>query len=468
MTKRQIKNLLSHYTLAPLLGLFIVAWLLSGIVMLFVPFPELEDLEKELFSLPIRSEELRNFAPKLGTTKSLTITKQLGAISSNRKPIQLSIEKVDARIRAFFKSYDVTYLGQSYNDQWTVHGRYNQHRPLLTWQIHDENERVIYVSSYNGQIVQDTTQHERIWNYVGAVLHWIYATPIREKRDFWVYLVNLLTLAAWWMTALGFLRGWKLLRIRRRYRKKKISPFWNSLKYHHIMGVFFGFFIMTWLFSGFLSMSPFAFMAEPQITATERTALVGGKWKASDVTQVRHLIEEYKNEIDRLKPWKVIFRISLGAPIIEIFSKNGRQIFSAESFSARDSVTVLEELHLGLDAKVDLIQHYDISYSSARLPLPVFRIQLQDAEETWYEVDARTGVIVQKSHWYSRLDHWLFKGLHTFDFGHNKQWDWLRKLIIVVISMLSLGLIGAGFYSFGLKAMKKISLAKSAFLPRKS
>jgi hypothetical protein len=39
--------------------------------------------------------------------------------------------------------------------------------------IDDAEGTVLYVSSTTGQVVRDTTRSERIWNWLGANLHWI-------------------------------------------------------------------------------------------------------------------------------------------------------------------------------------------------------------------------------------------------------------------------------------------------------
>ena len=451
----RLKKIFSHFTLAPLLGIFVFAWLVSGVVMLFVSFPKLRVAEKAMFSKPILASELKLIQPEFETRKSLTITKQLGSIYTDKSLAQIDSQDIDKRLKIFFAGYDVSFLGSVINDQWTVHGRFDKHRPLLAWKIHDEHQRIIYISSTNGQIVQDTTRHERIWNYFGAILHWIYLTPVRENRGTWVYVVNAFTLAALWMTGLGFVRGWKILRIRKRYRNKKISPFWNSLKYHHVLGVAFGFFLLTWLFSGFLSMSPFAFMDSPQISDQEKIALAVDKWTPEKNLRLQRLLESHEEEINDTKPWKVVYRLSLGKPLIELFSVHGRKTIAEEDFSASKSIEIIRGLHPGVESDVETIPEHDLNGSNHEFPNSGFRIQIKDSVETWYEVDGKTGLIVRKSHLYSRIDSRLFKALHTFDFGQHQKWDWLRKLAIILVSLFSAGLVGVGFYSYGKRIINK-------------
>ncbi len=77
--------------------------------------------------------------------------------------------------------------------------------------------------------------------------------------------------------------------------------------------------------------------------------------------------------------------------------------------------------------------YYDISGSR---PLPVLRVRYDDPQQTWLYLDPGRGGIVQKSERVSRLQRWLYRGLHSLDFPflyfHRPLWD-------VVVIVLSLG-----------------------------
>lgn len=71
------------------------------------------------------------------------------------------------------------------SDQWTVTGAYNQHRPLYLFRADDDNQTEWYLSSSNGEVVLVTTGSERFWNYLGAVVHWLYPTVLRQHPALW-------------------------------------------------------------------------------------------------------------------------------------------------------------------------------------------------------------------------------------------------------------------------------------------
>jgi hypothetical protein len=70
------------------------------------------------------------------------------------------------------------------------------------------------------------------------------------------------------------------------------------------------------------------------------------------------------------------------------------------------------------------------------LSLPVLRVRYNDPQQTWLYLDPRRGAIVRKEERLTRINRWIYHGLHSFDFPflyyHRPLWD------IVVIG-LSLG-----------------------------
>jgi hypothetical protein len=50
------------------------------------------------------------------------------------------------------------------------------------------------------------------------------------------------------------------------------------------------------------------------------------------------------------------------------------------------------------------------------LPLPVIFVQLNDSERSMYYVDPKTAQIVVGYNSHSRLNRWLYHGLHSLDF----------------------------------------------------
>src|SRR6185503_19603692 len=88
--------------------------------------------------------------------------------------------------------------------------------------------------------------HARFWNWLGAIPHWIYFTPLRANPPLWRQVVL-------WASAPGILLAvtgiWiGILRLRTQYRG------WKN--WHQWSGIIGGLFLLTWIFSGWLSVNP--------------------------------------------------------------------------------------------------------------------------------------------------------------------------------------------------------------------
>ena len=85
-----------------------------------------------------------------------------------------------------------------------------------------------------------------------------------------------------------------------------------------------------------------------------------------------------------------------------------------------------------------MLEQYDSYYydRAGELPLPVLRVRFADAQGTWLYIDPRRGSVARVEARLSRVNRWLYHGLHSLDFPflyrRRPLWD------IVVIS-LSLG-----------------------------
>ena len=69
-------------------------------------------------------------------------------------------------------------------------------------------------------------------------------------------------------------------------------------------------------------------------------------------------------------------------------------------------------------------------------PLPVIRVRFADPLETWPYIDPAGLRVAGSVHRYSRLERWLFNGLHSLDFAF---WYDRRPLWDIGLIALSLG-----------------------------
>ena len=131
-------------------------------------------------------------------------------------------------------------------DQWTVAGDFDSDRPLKHIALHDAAGTEIYLSSTSGKVVLTTTRNERLLNYVGSVAHWLYPTALRHHTKAWNSLMWWLSLLATIGAALGTFIGMVRLGTGLAYH--------GLQRWHHISGLIVAPFLLSWIFSGFLSM----------------------------------------------------------------------------------------------------------------------------------------------------------------------------------------------------------------------
>jgi hypothetical protein len=199
--------------------LLFAMWFASGIVMHFVPFPA-------------RSEAGRVGGSAVGGDRE--IHSEQGA---------LRIAAAHARSLGLDPSRTTVTLID--DDQWTVAGDFDSDRPLYRIAVNDVAGTEIYVSSTKGDVVLFTTRSMRLANYFGSIAHWIYPTVLRRHGKAWSALMWWLSLVATFGASIGVIIGIVRLGAATVYR--------GLLRAHHTFGLIFAPFILSWIFSGFLS-----------------------------------------------------------------------------------------------------------------------------------------------------------------------------------------------------------------------
>ncbi len=329
---------------------------------------------------------------------------------------------------------------------------------------------VLYVSDRTAEVVMETTATSRFWGTSGAVFHWLYFTPLRSHSTLWYQLVVWASAAGCVLTLSGLAVG--VIRLTRRRR----SPYSGIMRWHHYSGLVFGAAAFTWVLSGALSMDPFGWHAGRTTSPGQHAAVAGGGLRLDDfdLTSIRTSLESLPGEF----PAREVEFLSFDeAPLLLAYRPpfpsdddryrgasygGGPSEFLATVQPFEHRLTVLgsgethrfdrDELLAAAtaampDAEVVAVHElteYDAYYGDRRhrrAPLPVLRLRFDDAERTWLYLDPALGRIVHREQRRSRVDRWLYRGLHRLDFPgfyHRRPlWD------VVVIVLLLGGLFSA-------------------------
>lgn len=469
---------LIHRWLGVAICLPVALWFATGMVMMYVGFPELSERERYA-GLPTLEPGTISHSPAtlISTVAADARIETLRLTSTGHRPLYLlklddgawrgqyadsgelvqdfSVESAVLAARHFRDNANPGRVTPPVStqlldmDQWTVSSALDDYRPLHRISMNDEAGTQLYVSARTGQVVRDTTKKERIWNWLGANLHWIYPFQLRKHVSLWRDVVITLALTGLFTILSGAIIGFIQLRIRRRRERQSFSPYRGITKYHHLLGLLGLIFLTTFMFSGLMSMGPwgifkprsnFSDQMERYLTDenSSRSALV-----YAGVSDLRHLLsqKEYRGTKE------IVWRWIGGESYITLHQGPTHKSYR---LAAGDNETLADKIQQGLgrlipDSNISNQQQlsdYDVYYYSHhdRLrPLPVLRTRYSDPESTWFHIDTTTGQLLERLTAKTRVERWLFNGLHSLDFplllNHRPVWD------VLLLTLCAIGLL---------------------------
>lgn len=440
-------------------------WFVSGVVMMYVPFPSFRAEERVAMAPPIRWDMVR-VGPdtvldrldakafpeemRLGMTGGepvyrVTLGKARWAVSAQTGEEIAGIDASHARrIAETFAGKPAASVETVDHDQWVVTKAYARNAPFWKVRLDDGAGTDIYVTQSTGEIVQNTDRTERFWNWLGAVPHWIYFEALRVYQEPWRQVVI-------WASGIGILGsilgvwiGILRVRLKKRYASGSVSPYRTWMKWHHVTGLLGGLFIVTWVFSGWLSMSPFGgFRGGDAFGIEERYFGEGNRgFVPTDLVQLAR---------SAAGAHEVRFQHIGGRPIIVSLDAAGRSHL-LNGLTARPrranlrSIKALarQAVEKGRLVETHLLTKQDVYWYSAGDPrrdtrlLPVLRLEFDDPDKTWLYVDPASGLLVAQSNEGRRTYRWLFSALHSFDLPILLEYRPIRDGIMIVLSLFGL------------------------------
>lgn len=451
---------LVHRYIGIAMCLLFAMWFASGIVMVFVPYPELSPRERfaglqpldvsrccvavaSAFSSTGLAEPPRQVRMTMvGGRPAFHFHPEDGAVISvfadTGEPIGAVNDKLAVEIANKFAPNNRPSHGafEDY-DQWTVPNQWNAYRPFHRIKMNDAAGTELYVSGNSGEVVRDTSRQERGWNWVGSVAHWIYPTQLRKYPMRWDRVV-------WWLSLVGIVGAvtgivlgvWRL-RFKISTASQKRSPYRGWMYWHHLLGLGCMVFVLTWIVSGWLSMDHGLLFSDPSPTAMQQRHLAGGDLQLQGATRAIATVGSGAKEIELLQ---------LGgnlAYLLRYDAKRSVVTNASANFSSADPP--VNAAAIGAAARgllgdyplsaVEVLDAYDHYYYHLQggLPLPVVRLRFADPQRTWFYVDPLSARLLDKVDRSRRAYRWLYSGLHRLDFPFLAGNPTLRKIAIVVL-----------------------------------
>ncbi len=462
--------ILLHRYLGVAIGAVMLMWFASGIVMLYVPYPNLSEKDRlallepvpwqaccgtpsepRTASQPVERAEVESIAGILGLRFSLPgRLSTLTSLDASQPEVPLDLPHARmiaanaARRLGVAPAQPVTEQ-TIVRDQWTVTGEYNADRPLTVFGFNDRERTQIYVSGHSGRVVLCTTARQRFWNWLGAVPHWLYPTILRSHPRAWSQVVIWTSVVGVFLTVLGLYLG--IVQFGSR-GKRLLSPYAGIWNWHHSLGLLFGIFTLTWVASGLISMNPWGFL--------ESRSGIRPQPEARSITW-----GEVQSSLVGIADRPVVTNIvSLGmAPLSgELFWIATEQGGAQVRLDAAGHVSSLTESQLlvaaqraaGSDdiASAVLLRSEDSYYYQRRgaIRLPVFRVIVNNADRTRLYLDPVSGRLLGSIDSAARWQRWLFDGLHTMDFSALLRASMAWSALVLLLLLGGLALSATGTY----------------------
>src|SRR5262245_21978031 len=156
-------------------------------------------------------------------------------------------------------------------DQWTL--TQGRQMPLHKLTVDDASHTELYVSPRSAGVAVLTTRRSRALAWVSTIPHWLYFAALRSNNDLWWHVVV-------WTSGVGCilaLLGIALGVVQFRYRRPVKLPYAGLTKWHFGLGLVFGVLTLTWVFSGLLSMEPWAWTEQDEVLGDIDRVLSGGR-----------------------------------------------------------------------------------------------------------------------------------------------------------------------------------------------
>jgi hypothetical protein len=464
---------LLHRYLGIGVGALMVMWCVSGVVMMYVSYPQLAQSSRLHHLAPIAwsacckvsgdvladDASVSDFQVEMLADRAALNVRGASGPGLIDLATGMPIKRIsDAQAAAVARRYapdaagEPRLLGLTDDDQWTIAGDFNADRPLYRFSVDDEKGTQVYISSATGRAVQLTTARERFWNRLGAVPHWLYFSALRRHAALWSEVMIAASLAGCFLAGTGIFIG-----VRRLMQRPpgSWSPYRGFNLWHHMAGLVFGVFALSWVLSGLLSMNPWGWL-EGGGAQAERARLRGhGEFSGA---QVKGALAALLRSQPPAAVSLTIAPLADRLYIIATAADGERRRLNADAglapLTGRDLIYVAGVLGgsaatpaaaprpVATPRPVAILMTQEDAYYFSHhhdiVRLPVYRVIL--AGGTRYYVDAVAATLAAKIDPDAQAYRWWHEALHRMDFAAalrgRPQWDVLMLSLMCGVTFL--------------------------------
>ncbi|WP_274972938.1 PepSY-associated TM helix domain-containing protein [Bacteroides fluxus] len=462
-----------HRILGTLLCILFLMWFLSAFVMMYHRFPHVnakEKLQKQEV-LSASGDSLPDIAaviarlPHKEQVRKLTLNRKFGQtffhVRTGKGEYNLPLNPSDSllptdskyihRIAALWCPAPIVHIDTVNSpDQWIPFGELKKEMPIYKIYFADDAGTQLYLSSRNGEALQFSNRNERFWAWLGAIPHWVYFTWLRQDTALWNKTVIWLSGMGCVMVIAGIWVTIDVWRKTRRNRYHRFSPYRKKwYHWHYLTGIFFGIFVLTFTFSGMMSVADIPeWIHKPALKTNPIRTLHAHAPRPEHYTlDYRRIIAAYPQALQiewsnfrehpyyTVKDGKTEFYIdatdSLPRPLHLSEDEIRRGI---ESIYASDSTGA----NAPIPIRMSLLGHFETYYRDMsnmyreRPQLPVWKTVVEDADRSIYYIHPETGIIrhVDTS---SRWKYWSYTALHRMRLPGLNSNAALRKTVLWIL-----------------------------------
>jgi hypothetical protein len=455
----------THRYLGIAVGLLMMMWFASGIVMMYVGYPRPSEPERLRALAPIEWQTCCRFADGLFRENQqfagAQVESLLGApvLRLRRPPLPdelidltqgagRSLDADDAKAIALGAAQRMIGPDSALvatetieRDQWTF--GLDGGGELYRFTFDDVDGSILYIGS-SGRVLLRTTASQRFWNWLGAIPHWLYLAALRADVRLWSRIVIWASILGTFLSVLGLGLGVAQFR---RGKDRALSPYRGLFYWHHLAGLVFGIVTLTFVFSGLVSMNPWGLLESRRGGDTARITGPPPKWS------------EIRSSLLAMRP-QAAGMVSLSArPLagglywlatdhdgtVSRLDATGGHAPMAEKDLAAAAARLAGANEI---ASQEFISQEDAYYFSHhdQIVLPAYRVVLNDADHTRYYLDPVSGALLQRADANGRWHRWLFAGLHRLDFTAalraRPAWD----IVMLTLLVGGMGVVATGLY----------------------
>jgi PepSY-associated TM region len=477
------------------LGLLVLVWFVSGIVMIYYPWPmptESEEFARlHAFTLPanvIGYDSAANVARRYLVNERAGPQAVAPAIVGARlmewdghlvysvwrqykysnQPTVL-VDALTARLLSPISRSDAVLAARrvvgplpvvkridllASGDHYLLSSEYQVGFPAYSVEFDDVANTTVYVSREAGYVVGIVTNLTRWTTWLGTVPHWLYFKWLYSRHiSWWLWISYILPAIAMIAGGTGVVLGLHQLFPRRRRGEWRMSAYRGVSKWHHLSGVLFGILVITWSFSGILEvLGPDGTPTDQQVSRARGIDTTIARLTQADALSRLRASSPAFMSIAPL-PVAIDFTHLSGRPGYVIHLEGQREYWvDGTSGVVRSQLDADEVRRIAVDAlgtdapvsAVELITKYDTYYYARphrEWTLPTWRVAFSDPAHSTVYVEPvsgkPTGFVDSETRWYR----WLRDGLHSLDFpainGKRPLWD------IVLLPLMLGGTVAA-------------------------